>query len=182
SRSPSSPRSCGRRSTPPALRGGSGKRRRGTCRTASRAPLERTGFRPDVVAPLARRSTRHGHCSALTRDYCTRGAAVPEEERDEECERADGPKFVQEAREGREVRELPVGPAEEAQQLVDRAVGAEDLRDEGAREEREDREIEAPRAREPAQRREERHPAGEPGEARGGDPLLREVGLQHDGS
>src|SRR6185503_11396381 len=72
----------------------------------------------------------HGEAAAKAAILAlARRAALVEEEGDEEYECRERPKFVDEARERREARELPVRPAEEAQEIVEAAVGPEDLRE-----------------------------------------------------
>ena len=69
----------------------------------------------------------------------------PDEERDERG--ASGQASCRKRVSVAKRRELAVGPAEEPQQLVERAVRAEDLREERAGEDEHEREVDARRAR-----------------------------------
>src|SRR4029079_9923567 len=128
SRSPSCPRRCGWRSTPRAGRGGSGRRRRGSCSSGR-----------EMRGSQGLRAAEEGR-------YFTR----VEKESDEEYERGERPEFMEEPGERGETRELAVRPVEDAQEFVDGAVGAEDLREESSREHQHDGEVDAREAREAA--------------------------------
>src|SRR5438477_12841387 len=99
---------------------------------------------------------KRGACKSSWLNYRTASAlaTLVEEKPDEVCDGEQRPAFVQETRERREARELPVGPAEELHQLVDRAIGAEDLGEEGAREQQHEREVDPREPRHAAQRHE----------------------------
>src|SRR5258706_14608920 len=106
------------------------------------------------------------------------GAAADfEEDRDQEDDREERPRLVQEAREGREARELAVRPTEEAKELVQAAVGAEDLREQRPGEDEDDGEVHAPGTSQAPQREEAGHAGDQARDASGAQPFLREVRL-----
>ena len=104
-----------------------------------------------------------------------------EKERDEIGDREERPAFVQEAGERGEARELSVGPAEQLHQLVDGAVGAEDLREKRAREEKNEGEIDAREPWQPPERDQRPDARGESDDAAHAQPVLGEMRLQHEG-